>query len=87
MNKSIANVIQSRYNDEIVKQIPRFEKLDFKIRKYEADLDFLQFCQQNDLILTFLNVKIAISSLHFSRTYKQCENSMLSRSLLKTSYQ
>ena len=73
MNKSIANVIRSRYNDEIVKQIPRFEKLDFKIRKNEADLDFLQFCQKNDLILTFLNFKVAISSLRFSRTYKQCE--------------
>ena len=39
-HKSIANVIRSRYNDEIVKQIWRFEKLDFKIGKNEADLDF-----------------------------------------------
>ena len=38
--KSIASVIRSRYNGEIVKQIRRFEKLDFKIRKNEADLDF-----------------------------------------------
>ena len=77
VNKSIANVIRSRYNDEIVKQIPRFEKLDFKIRKNEADLDFLQFCQQNDLILKFLNFKVASSSLRFSRTYKQCEKQLL----------
>ena len=27
-DKSIANVIRSRYNDEIVKQIRRFEKLE-----------------------------------------------------------
>ena len=74
-DKSIANVIRSRYNDEIVKQIPRFEKLDFKIRKNEADLDFLQFCQQNDLILKFLNFKVASSSLRFSRTYSNVKGS------------
>ena len=28
-----------------------FEKLDFKIRMNEADLNFLQSCQQNNLIL------------------------------------
>ena len=39
-DKSIANVMRSRYNDQIVKQIHRFEKLDCKIRKNEADLDF-----------------------------------------------
>ena len=46
LDKSIANVLRSHYNDEIVKQIRRYEKLDFKIRKNEADLDFLQSCQQ-----------------------------------------
>ena len=39
-DKSIANVIRSRYNDEIVKQIRRFEQLDFEIGKNEAGLDF-----------------------------------------------
>ena len=43
-DKSIANVIRFRYNDKIVKQIHRFEKLDFKIQKNKADLDFLQSC-------------------------------------------
>ena len=40
-DKSIAEVIRIRYNDDTVKQIRRFEKLDFKIRKNEADLEFL----------------------------------------------
>ena len=52
-DKSIANVIGSRYVDKIVKQIRRFEKLDFKIRKNEIDLDFLQSCQQNNVITIF----------------------------------
>ena len=76
-DESIANVIRSRYNDEIVKQIHRFEMLDFKILKNEADLDFLQSCQQNNLIPKFLNFKVARSSLRFSRTYKQCRRQLL----------
>ena len=80
-DKSIANVIRSRYNDEIVKQIRRFEKLDFKIRKNEANLDFLQSCQQNNLIPKFLNFKVASSSLRFSRTYKQCQRQSLKQEI------
>ena len=79
--KSIASVIRSRYNNEIVKQIRGFEKLDFKIRKNEADLDFLQSCQQNNLIPKFLNFKVASSSLQFSRTYKQCQKQLLKQEI------
>ena len=57
--KSIANVIRSGYNGVIVKQIRRFEKLDFKIQKNEADLDFLQPFQQNNLIPKFPHFKVA----------------------------
>ena len=53
LDKSIVNIILSRYNDEIIKQIQRFEKLDFKIQKNEADLDFLKSYQQNNLIPKF----------------------------------
>ena len=53
-------MIRSRYNDEIIKRIRRFEKLDLKIRKNKADLDFLQSCQQNNLIPKFLNFKLAV---------------------------
>ena len=65
-----------------MKQIRRFEKLDFKIRKNKADLDFLQSCQQNNLIPKFLNFKVAISSLQFSRTYKQCQKQLLKQEIM-----
>ena len=81
LDKLIANVIRSRYNDEIVKQIRRFEKLHFKIQKNETDLDFLQSCQQNNLIPKFLNFKVASSSLGFSRTYKQCQRQLLKQEI------
>ena len=81
--KSIANVIRSGYNGVIVKQIRRFEKLDFKIQKNEADLDFLQPFQQNNLIPKFPHFKVASSSLCFSRTYKQCQRQLLKREIKK----
>ena len=59
-DKSIANVIHSRYNDEIVTQIRRLGKLDFEIRKNESDLEFLQSCQQNNRIPNFLNFKVYV---------------------------
>ena len=34
--KSVAEVIRKRYNDNIVKQIRKFEKLDYKIRKNQV---------------------------------------------------
>ena len=37
-------------NDNTVKQICKFEKLDYKIRKNEADLEFLTSCQHNQLV-------------------------------------
>ena len=65
LNKSVANVIRSRYNDEIAKQIRRFEKLDLKIPKNEADLDFLQSCQKNNLIPSFLISKSLVAVFLF----------------------
>ena len=48
--KYVAEVIRKRYNNNIVKQIRKFEKLDYKIRKNEADLEFLTSCQHNQLV-------------------------------------
>ena len=61
----------------IVKWLRKFEKLDFKIRKNEVDLHFLQSCHQEGLTHKFLNFKLANSSLKHSRTYKQCQLMLL----------
>ena len=57
--------------------------LDFKIQKNQADLDFLQSCQQNSLIPKFLNFKVASRSLRFSRMYKQCQRQLLKQEIKK----
>ena len=57
--------------------INKFEKLDFKIRKNEADLEFLQMCHQDGLTPKFLNFKLANSSLKHSKTCKQYQLMLL----------
>ena len=70
-NKLVADIIRKRYGSEAVKRFRKFEKLDFKIRKNEADFQFLQNCHQEGLKPKFLNFKLANSSLKDSRTCRQ----------------
>ena len=76
-NKSVAEIIRKRYGSDTVKWLCKFEKLDFKIRKNEANLQFLQSCHQEGLTPKFLDFKLANSSLKHSRTYKQCQLMLL----------
>ena len=46
-NKSVAEIICKRYGTDAVKWLRKFEKLDFKNQKNEADLQFLQSCHQD----------------------------------------
>ena len=66
-NKLVTEIIRRRYNAEAVKRLRKFEKLDFKIRKNEADLEFLQMCHQEGLTPKFLNFKLGNSDLKHSR--------------------
>ena len=76
-NKSVAEIICKRYGVDAVKRLRKFEKLDFKIRKNEADLEFLQMCHQDGLTPKFLNFKLANSSLKHSKTCKQYQLMLL----------
>ena len=76
-NKSVAEIICKRYGVDAVKRLRKFEKLDFKIWKNEADLEFLQMCQQDGLTPKFLNFKLANSSLKHSKTCKQYQLMLL----------
>ena len=58
-NKSVAEIICKRYGVDTVKGLRKFEKLDFKIRKNEAGLEFLQMCHQDGLTPKFLNTLVS----------------------------
>ena len=58
-NKSIATVIRSRYGNYVVKDIRRFEKLDFRYRKISLDIEFLKNCERHNVIPKFLQFRTA----------------------------
>ena len=76
-SKSIAEVIRSRYSENTVKRIRKLEKLDYRLRKAELDLQFLCKCDDNNVIPTFLNFRLANSHLKYSSTYKVCQLNLL----------
>ena len=79
--KSIAQVIRKRYGYDTVKKLRRFEKLDLKIRKNKADIEFLTACKENGLTPKFLYFKVVGTNLRHSRTYKQCQIQLLNQEI------
>ena len=80
-NKSVADIIRDRYNADALNKIRRLEKLDFKIRKNELDMEFLQICLENNLTLKFLNFKLTNSLLRSSKAYRECQTKLLKEEL------
>ena len=50
---SIISVLGKRYGDTVVKQVRKFEKLDFKYKIASLDLQFLQMCKSQNVIPNF----------------------------------
>ena len=68
-NKSIANIIRSRYGNETMKSVRKFEKVDFRYRKTQLDLEFLNKCINKRLIPKFLKFRVANKHLKTSDAY------------------
>ena len=50
---SLSQIIRRRYGDKIIKRLRKFEKIDYRLRKAELDLEFLVKCMDNNLIPKF----------------------------------
>ena len=79
--KSITDIIRSRYGRDTVKLIRKFEKLDFRFRKAQLGLDFLEYCQRNELIPNFLFFKLANRKLQGFEAYRQCQTRFLNEEI------
>ena len=55
------------------KRIRKLEKLDYRLRKAELDLQFLCKCDDNNVIPNFLNFPLANSHLKCSSTDRLCQ--------------
>ena len=58
-------------------EVRKFEKVDYKLRKVQFDLDFLYKCKDSDLIPNFLNFPLANKKLQDSLTYNFCQCNLL----------
>ena len=75
--ESIASIIRGRYGEKLLKEVRKFEKLDYKLRKVQLDLDFLNNSKGNDIIPNFLNFRLANKKLQDSFSYKTCQHNLL----------
>ena len=73
----MAQIIRRRYSDKIIKRLCKFEKIDYRLRKAELDLEFSVKCRDNNVKLKFLNFRLANRSLRFSLIYAQCQSNLL----------
>ena len=76
-HKPISEVVTSRYGREALQTIRKFEKLNFKRRKLELDLDFLNKCLDQGLQPTFLRFRVPNRNLRDSQAYKTCQMNLL----------
>ena len=76
-DQSLVYTIRRRYGNNTVKTLRKYEKLDYKNRKAKLDLDFLQTCQNNNVMPNFLHFKLANKSLKTSEAYRNCQNQLL----------
>ena len=80
-SKSFANIIRDRYDENTLQKTRKLEKLDFKIRKCELDIEYLKTCIENNLRPKFLNFKVANPSLKGSKAYRECQLKLLKQEL------
>ena len=79
--ESIASFIRRIYGEKLLKEVRKFEKLDYKLRKVQLDLDFLTNFEDNDIIPNFLNFRLANKKLQDSFSDKICRHNLLLREI------
>ena len=58
-DKSTAYILRSRYGNKLVKQVRKFENIDYKLRKCKLDIVFLKTCLESNIIPKFLNFHVS----------------------------
>ena len=77
-SKSIADFIGKRYGDRVLKNVRKFEILNYQFRKCQLDLELLNTCHNYNVIPNFLRSHIMIKTLTDSVTYSRCQQLLLS---------
>ena len=75
--KSLATILNKRYNNGALEAFRKFQRLELKLGKAKLDLDFLSTCKKRSVIPRFLWFKVANRRLRTSGAYRQCQNKLL----------
>ena len=76
-SKSISDILRRRYSQSTLKKIRKVEKLDYRLRKAELDLEFLLRCRDSNVMPNFLNFLVSSHYLKASLTYRQYQLKLL----------
>ena len=76
-DKSVGEVIRSRYGNAALKLARKVEKTDFKLRKTKLDLEFLETCLHHGVTPTFLKFRLSNRHLQTSPAYRSCQSKLL----------
>ena len=77
VDQSIAYFLRLRYGNTVVKDIIKFEKIDFAFQNLKLNLLFLEVCLENQVIPKFLNFHVSNLHLTTSHAYHACQRKLL----------
>ena len=76
-NQSIADVIRKRYGGKALKNVRKFERLDYQVRKCQLAIEFLNTCHKYNVIPNFLRFCVTNKTLKDSLSYSRCQQLLL----------
>ena len=74
---TLRNAFRIFSGGDYIKKLRKFEKIDYRLRKAELNLEFLVKCRENNMIPKFTNFRLANKSLRFSLTFAHCQSNFL----------
>ena len=75
--KSLSEIMHFRYRNHVLKDIRKYEKHDYRLRKTHLDIAFLRNCLDNDVCPTFLRYKLSSKRLQKSESYRRSQHLFL----------
>ena len=76
-NVSLFKIIRERYGNEGLHEYRKFENSDFKLKKAQCDLEFLEKCQTHNLTPKFLEFKLFSRKLNDHSDYWEYQRKLL----------
>ena len=73
MSQSITDGIRKTYGDKALKNIRKFERLDYQVRKCQLDVEFLYTCHKYIVIPNFIRFRVTNKTLKDSQTSSKCQ--------------